>query len=147
MSAEPHITQEQILAKVTKKSFERGDAYFAEGLVEWMIRSGNRLFSEVQGSEWQPYKVGITLKGDDFTAACSCPYDWEGYCKHIIATLLTYMSGSGVNGNDDIETGTPIEDLLAGMSAEDLRALALLLVDADPRLVDVVDEFCSQTKD
>ena len=146
MSAEPHITQDQILAKVTKSSFERGDAYFAEGLVESMIRRGNRLFAEVQGSEFKPYKVGVALKGDDFTAACRCPYDWEGYCKHIVAALLTYMSGNGVNGGD-IETGTPIEDLLADMSADDLRMLALLLVDSDPRLVEVVDEFCSGTKD
>ena len=145
MSAEPHITQDQILAKVTKSSFERGDAYFAEGLVESMIRRGNRLFAEVQGSEFKPYKVGVALKGDDFTAACSCPYDWEGYCKHIVAALLTYMSGNGVNGGD-IETGTPIEDLLSDMSADDLRTLALLLVDADPRLVEVVDAFCSGTE-
>lgn len=146
MSAEPRITQDQILAKVTKSSFERGDAYFAQGLVERMVRRGNRLFAEVQGSEFKPYKVGVALKGDDFTAACSCPYDWEGYCKHIVAALLTYMSGNGVNGGD-IETGTPIEDLLADMSADDLRTLALLLVDSDPRLVEVVDEFCSGTKD
>ncbi len=146
MSAEPRITQDQILAKVTKSSFERGDAYFAQGLVESMIRRGNRLFAEVQGSEFKPYEVGVALKGDDFTAACSCPYDWEGYCKHIVAALLTYMSGIGVNGGD-IETGTPIEDLLTDMSADDLRTLALLLVDSDPRLVEVVDEFCSGTKD
>ena len=80
----------------------------------------------MQGSEFNPYKVGVALKGDDFTAACSCPYDWEGYCKHIVAALLTYMSGNGGNGGD-IETGTPIEDLLADMSADDLRTLALLL--------------------
>lgn len=146
MSAEPHITQDQILAKVTKSSFERGDAYFAQGLVEWMVRRGNRLFAEVQGSEFKPYKVGVALKGDDFTAACSCPYDWEGYCKHIVAALLTYMSGNGVNGGD-IETGTPIEDLLADMSTDDLRTLALLLVDSDPKLVEVVDEFCSGTQE
>ena len=44
------------------------------------------------------------------------------------------MSADGVNGSGNIETVTHLEDLLADMSAEYLRALDLLLIDADPRL-------------
>lgn len=53
-----------------------------------------------------------------------------------------------MSGRGTIDTGRPpIEDLLADLIADDLRTLALLLVDADPKMVDVVNVFCSQTKD
>lgn len=32
------------------------------------------------------YRVEIDL--DHRSARCSCPYDLEGYCKHIVATFL-----------------------------------------------------------
>ena len=32
------------------------------------------------------YRVEIDL--DDFSAVCNCPYDLEGYCKHIVAAFL-----------------------------------------------------------
>lgn len=47
---------------------------------------GDRVTAKVQGS--QLYEVRLDLNRDDFGARCSCPYDWGGYCKHIVATLL-----------------------------------------------------------
>lgn len=42
--------------------------------------------AKVQGS--QLYEVRLELDEPDFDAVCTCPYDWGGYCKHIVATLL-----------------------------------------------------------
>ena len=79
------ITEDAIRAKVTAKSFARGVDYYRQGAVAEATRRGNRLFARVQGSEWQPYRVGVAIDGDgDFAAACTCPYDWGGYCKHIV---------------------------------------------------------------
>ncbi|MBS3793159.1 SWIM zinc finger family protein [Candidatus Bipolaricaulota bacterium] len=47
---------------------------------------GDRVTAKVQGS--QLYEVRLNLGRNDFGARCSCPYDWGGYCKHIVATLL-----------------------------------------------------------
>ena len=139
MTNPPHVTEAAIRAKATASSYDRGVDYYHQGAVESATLRGSQLFAAVQGSEWEPYRVGVTFLGSDFTASCTCPYEWEGYCKHVVATLLAA-------GDDDgpvpIETKPPIADLLDGMDANALRALIHRLVESDPALVDVVDEFC-----
>jgi uncharacterized Zn finger protein len=46
----------------------------------------------VEGSASMPYQVSITLdEASVLDADCSCPYDWGGACKHIVAALLAYV--------------------------------------------------------
>ena len=85
----PRITEAAIRAKVTEKSYDRVVDYYHSGTVESATLRGSQLFAEVQGSEWDPYQVGVTFLGGDFTASCTGPYDWGGYCKYVVATLLT----------------------------------------------------------
>ena len=100
---------------------------------------GDQLFATVQGSEWDPYRVIVTLAGDDFTAACTCPYDWGGYCKHVVAVLLTV---------DDDDCSIPVAvkpgvaELVDGLEAPYLRVLVQRLVDDCPAPADAVDELC-----
>ena len=111
-------------------------------MVERATLRSSQLFAEVSGSEWQPYRVGVTITDDSFTASCTCPYDWGGYCKHIVATLLTCNNGDG--DHVPIATAAPVADLLAGLDADALRALAHRLVEAEPSLIDIVDDFCNR---
>ena len=140
MTTPPRITEAVIRAKSTASSYDRGVDYYCQGAVESATLRGSQLFAAVQGSEWEPYRVGVTFLGSDFTASCTCPYDWGGYCKHIVATLLAVA-------DDDspvpIEAKPPIADLLGGMDANALRALIHRLVEADPALADIVDDFCA----
>lgn len=143
MTSRPHIAEAAIRAKATAKSFERGEAYYCQGAVESATLRGRRLFAAVQGSEWDPYQVGAAIADGDFTASCTCPYDWEGYCKHIVAAMLTYINPD--DGHSvPIAIATPIDDLLAGLDAAALRALVHRLIDADPALAEVVDDFCGR---
>ena len=135
----PRITEAAIRAHVTEQSYDRGVDYYHSGTVESATLRGSQLFAQVQGSEWDPYLVGVTFLGSDFTASCTCPYDWGGYCKHVVATLLTVVDDSG---SVPIDTKPPIADLLDGLGANELRALVHRLVEAAPALVEVVDEFC-----
>ena len=49
--------------------------------------SQNSLSCKVEGS--YPYKVKIAWSENDYTElSCTCPYDYEGYCKHIAAALM-----------------------------------------------------------
>ena len=91
------------------------------------------------GSEWDPYQVGVIFLGGDFTASCTCPYDWGGYCKHVVATLLTVNDD---NSPVPIDTKPSVADLLDDLDAPALRALVHRLVEAAPALVEVVDDFC-----
>ena len=134
------LCENDIIPKFTEKSFERGVGYYDSGMVERVIRRGDRLFAEVLGSEWDDlYAISIALNGRDFSASCSCPYDWGGYCKHIAATMLAF-----IRDGDDFKRGEPIEDALARLDAERLRALALRMVEAHPDLVDILDGFVAK---
>jgi predicted secreted protein len=74
----------QIRELCTEQSFQRGLRYFEEGRVKITEASSSRIVATVIGTD--SYRVEIDL--DDFSAACNCPYDLEGYCKHIVAALL-----------------------------------------------------------
>ncbi|HVI64458.1 MAG TPA: SWIM zinc finger family protein [Bradyrhizobium sp.] len=75
----------------TPESFARGRSYFDDSAVSDLVRRGDRLTAEVEGSELAPYRVSIRLHDGGVTEArCSCPYDLGGYCKHIVAVLLKF---------------------------------------------------------
>lgn len=137
----PHITEDDMRAKVTEQSYDRGVDYYHSGTVESATLRGNQLFAAVQGSEWDPYQVGITFSGASFTASCTCPYDWGGYCKHVVAALLTV---SDENSPVPVAVKPPVADLLDELDADELRGLVCVLVEADPSLLDIVDAFCSE---
>ena len=139
MSTAIFLNEELILTKVTEKSFQRGEEYFDMGMVESVVQRGSRLFAEVLGSEEDPYNVGVYLQEDEFSASCTCPYDWGGYCKHIVAVLLTW-----IHDRELVAVRPSIEDLLSKLDADKLRNLVLLMVESDPRLSETVDEFCCQ---
>ena len=135
----PRIPTDAILAKVAGQSYERGVDYYDASAVETATLRGDQLFATVQGSEWDPYGVVVTFNGDDFTASCTCPYDWGGYCKHVVAVLLT------VDDDDPsipVASKTAVAELVDGLDAPTLRALVQRLVEACPSLADAVDEFC-----
>lgn len=133
------ITEDHILEKVTESSFERGMDYYKSEMVQLPTQRGNRLSADVLGSEWEPYCVGVTFQEDGFSASCTCPYDWGGYCKHIVAVLLTF-----IHDRDRITMRPPTENLLSDLDADELKALVIRMVESDPRLADFVDSFCAQ---
>ncbi|MBE2200646.1 MAG: helicase-associated domain-containing protein [Anaerolinea sp.] len=53
------------------------------------VRHGRTLHAKVRGSKL--YTVEIDVAEDGIHAACTCPYDWGGYCKHIGAVLLLWL--------------------------------------------------------
>ncbi|HVG00777.1 MAG TPA: SWIM zinc finger family protein [Chloroflexia bacterium] len=131
----PEITEEQVQLIATPKSFERGSDYLEQGAVLSLILRGNRLFAEVQGSDYDPYRVAIELRKSGIAGAtCTCPYEFGGACKHIVATLLAY-----VHTPEEVEHRPPIEELIAPLSPEQLRALILAMVEEQPQLADFLD--------
>ena len=141
MSTAIFLNEELILTKVTEKSFQRGEEYFDMGMVESVVQRGSRLFAEVLGSEEDPYHVGIAFQEGDYNASCTCPYDWGGYCKHIVAVLLTW-----IHDKERVAVRAPIEDLLSNLDADMLKVLILQLVESYPRLSETIDEFCHRAQ-
>ena len=75
--------------KMTSRSLERAYDYVDEHRIGGLEEVSAGLFhAEVNGSEL--YDVDIRLRGNDIVfASCTCPYGYDGYCKHIGAVLLT----------------------------------------------------------
>ncbi len=79
------IELDRIRELCTDASFARGEIYFEEGRVRIKDASPTRIEATVAGTDHYQVEVDLT---DGIAATCSCPYSFEGYCKHIVATLL-----------------------------------------------------------
>lgn len=92
----PSFGEEAVRALATEESFLRGRQYARSGAVAGLVRRGDRLTAQVEGSGLAPYDVAITLYDGGVTATrCSCPYDWGGACKHVVAVLLKFIAEPG----------------------------------------------------
>ena len=131
------LTEETVAQYCTETSFERGCEYFAGETVLGVTQRGSQLFSAVQGSECDPYGVCVTIEGDQPTdATCTCLYDWGGYCKHIVATLLTL-----VHERDSVDQRPTVSEMVAGMTREQLQALIVELSRRIPGTADLIEEL------
>lgn len=131
----PELTEAAIHPYVTDKSFRRGRRYYRQGAVLSVARRGDQLVAEVQGSHYEPYRVHLTLDEAGLVQArCSCPYDWGGYCKHIVAVYLT-----AVHEPEEVEDRPTMETLLEDLSAAQLRQVLLSLADRRPGLADAIE--------
>ncbi len=130
------LSEDQIRALATPQSYQRGEAYYSNGAVLRVIRRGDHIFADVSGSQYEPYKVQVALseEGAVNRAFCTCPYDWGGYCKHIVAVLLTL-----VHDPDRVIRKPPIEDLLDGLNEEQLRSILLALAKSQTGLVEAIE--------
>jgi uncharacterized Zn finger protein len=123
--AKPLITEKAIRALANAKSFARGQEYFRDGAVSEVVRRGNRVTAEVEGGEL--YEVTISLRdGDVAEARCTCPYDWDGYCKHIVAVLLKLAEAA-----DDVTERPPIAELIRDLDRDDLADLLVKRLETD----------------
>ncbi len=80
------LTRREIQKMADAPIFERGEEYLASGLVEQRQREGDSLTASVRGS--RAYRVEIS-EGPRFR--CTCPFEFSGPCKHVVATLLAYI--------------------------------------------------------
>ncbi len=133
--SDPIITEAAVRSLTTPESFSRGEEYYRSGRVSDIERRGNVLRAEVEGSSYEPYQVTIELDDSGIvTADCSCPYDWGGCCKHIVAVLLTH-----IRNREEIAERPPPDALLAGLDAETLRGLLSSLLAVRGELIPWVE--------
>ncbi len=131
------FTDADIHAGANDQTYSRGDEYYHQGAVSELVRRGNLLTAQVQGSDYAPYDVAVTLTADGGIedAICTCPYDWGGYCKHIVAVLL-----KALKDQEDVTVKPDIEALLADLSEAQLRRLIGMLVEGQPKLIETIEK-------
>ena len=131
----PSLSEAAIRRQATPESFSRGESYYREGAVLSLVQRGNMVQAEVEGSQYEPYRVQVTFDEGGVTGAtCNCPYDWGGWCKHIVAVLLACQRES-----DLIEERPALDELLAGLDREQLRDVLLRLAANDPHTADEIE--------
>jgi uncharacterized Zn finger protein len=95
------------------------------GAVLRLTRRGDQLAAEVEGSQEAPYRVSVTLGAGGVAAAgCSCPYDWGGVCKHVVAALPTYLRAP-----ERVEARPAVGGLLEGLDRAQLQAILVRLLE------------------
>ncbi len=135
MDATPHLSESLIRGRAVADVFARGYDYYSQGAVLTLARRGDLLLGAVEGSDYAPYQVQIRLDaGGVISAHCSCPYDWGGDCKHIVAVLLTALHQPAA-----VETRPAVATLLADLSPDQLRTLLTTLADNQPELADTIE--------
>src|SRR5215208_2902303 len=88
------LSEALIRQHASPESFQRGREYAREGAVVSLTRRGDVLQGEVEGSQPTPYRTRVALDaGGVADVGCECPYNWGGWCKHVVATLLTWIDG------------------------------------------------------
>jgi uncharacterized Zn finger protein len=131
----PHLTEAHIHKLASGPSFERGETYYHDGAIIDPVRQARDLRAQCEGSDYEPYQVSATLtKGGIGETSCTCPYDYGGICKHIVALLLTY-----VHEPQSFRSIPPLATLLAGRSQEELIALIGEMIKNEPELLSLVE--------
>ncbi|MBE9068245.1 SWIM zinc finger domain-containing protein [Leptolyngbya cf. ectocarpi LEGE 11479] len=136
----PKLTLSTIKRYATDKSFSRGQSYWKSGAVISLTQRQTTLQSEVEGNDPEPYRVTVDFDSGGITSAhCSCPYSFEGWCKHIVAVLIAC-----VEAPDTIEQRPTLAQLLDAMNLVQTQGLVQELVDEIPALIETVDLYASR---
>ncbi|MEK7250166.1 MAG: SWIM zinc finger family protein [Bacteroidota bacterium] len=84
----------QLIQEIAEPNIvSRGRKYFQQHRVTLEEVTDSFVFAYVQGSD--TYEVELFEDELDFDATCTCPYDWNGYCKHVVAAMFATMEEVG----------------------------------------------------
>ncbi len=114
------------------ESFARGKEYYHNDAISNAAIQGNTLSADCEGTSAPYYRVRVELDDAGIRSVdCSCPYEYGGYCKHIVALLLHYFH----KPKDFVVRQAP-KDLLGNLSREDLIVIVSKLLEREPDLYD-----------
>jgi uncharacterized Zn finger protein len=131
----PKLTETIIRAGASAQSFQRGQDYYEGGAISNTARQGSVLTGECEGTSAPYYRVRVELDEAGIREAqCSCPYEYGGYCKHVVALLLAYVH----HPRQFVLRKEPA-DLLAGLGRDELAALLTALLKRQPELYDWIE--------
>jgi uncharacterized Zn finger protein len=130
----PKLTESMIQALASPESFQRGREYFEAGAIFTAAIQGDVLLGECEGSSAPSYQMRVQLDSAGIREAeCTCPYDWGGVCKHIVALLLAYL-----HSRKQFAVRARPAELLADLDRDELAALLDKLLKEQPDLYDRV---------
>jgi uncharacterized Zn finger protein len=137
----PHFNEAALREHATHKSFDRGLDYYHAGAVIAISQRGNCIYAEVGGRESEDYSISLEFNDQGVTIAdCTCPYDFGGWCKHLVAVGLTCL-----HQPEAVPELPTLEQQLLRLDYEQIQALVHELVDTRPNLLSEIDRFVKCT--
>ncbi|MCI0487228.1 MAG: SWIM zinc finger family protein [Blastocatellia bacterium] len=134
------LTEAVIRASVSETIFERGQQLWRSGAISQTSIQGSTLSGECEGTQSPFYQVRAELdEGGIRSAACTCPYDFGGHCKHIVALLLAYAESP-----ERFAARQDTAKFLAGLSREQLLALLVKLLGERPEFGEWIEASIAQ---
>ncbi|MGH9176105.1 MAG: SWIM zinc finger family protein, partial [Vicinamibacterales bacterium] len=93
------------------------------------------LMAAVQGSDYMPYTVRVTVRdGDVVDATCTCLYHYGGWCKHIVAALL-----AAGEHPERVEERPSLTARLSALSQDELLTLLQRLIEREPEFAAAIE--------
>jgi len=134
----PTLDEEVVRRRATAASWQRGVNYFEAGAVFNAVWREGTLTAQVEGSQFEPYRVDVRFdeQGNIHKALCSCPYEGGGDCKHIVATLLVL-----IRQPESVSVRPALRNLLESKSREELLALLMFLAGQSPDIIETIEDF------
>ena len=136
-------TRGEIRSRCTEQSFERGVNYWDRGQRQELHIDDEEIRATVRGTH--NYDISIDVEDDAIHTFCSCPYDYAGDCKHVVAVLLAVDdrdinvgSKTADESNGRSTKTTDVETLVEETTVDELRTFLLDLIEDDR---DVQDRF------
>ena len=137
MSNLPALSEATIRARANANSWARGLRYYEEGAVLEGVWRDGVYEARVTGSGYEPYQVRVTFSDSDIvSASCTCPYDWGGDCKHIVAALL-YLA----HDPEEVEERPSIATVVGELDRDQLVDLIMHLIELHPELAEDVEDL------
>ena len=131
----PKITESMIRAGAGSESFHRGEEYYRDGAISNTVIQGTLLSGECVGTYTPYYRVRVELDEAGIAeASCTCPYEFGGYCKHIVALLLAYL-----HHPKSFAARKASAEFLADLEHNDLVAILAKLIQEQPELYDRIE--------
>lgn len=125
-------------------SYDKGKEYFEDGCVEKIWQEENEYKAIVKGT----HKYNISLRFDDegeLKYNCSCPYELDGACKHVVATIFAFASDkkfvTQTKQKKIDKNEVPIQDLLSEITTSQQRNFLEKILKKDPALTEDLNIF------
>lgn len=92
MTTIPKITKSDVKNWTNSAYFQRGENYYRGGAIYNQRREEMTIKSQCAGSYQDFYRQEVQFSNKGIESAdCSCPVGDGGYCKHVVALLLTWV--------------------------------------------------------
>ncbi|MDP4023278.1 SWIM zinc finger family protein [Methylobacterium sp. NEAU 140] len=132
-----------IRALTTPEVYERGRSYQRAGAVSGLVARGAEISAAVEGSEAEPYRVTLRIAdGAVAETRCTCPYEWGGACKHVVAALLALRAKPGA-----LAERPPLREILEPFGRDALADLILRRAVADSDFAGWIEADLATTVD